>query len=145
MEVTNDDLMELEAQRKDKEGKKEEVTEERKRFTLQGTAGGFSVFEEALLTFEPQDPNVDWYTKVAAAIHSAVYCCLVVCDRKKRAATQTPLNHFLKRVGRTESSKEPEPGPSASGMSETTACPPSPIADDPSALPSPTPSPFSRQ
>ena len=145
MEVTNDDLMELEAQRKDKEGKKEEVTEELKRFTLQGIAGGCSVFEEALLIFEPQDPNVDWYTKVAAAIHNAVYCCLVIYDRKKRAATQTSLNHFLKRVGRTESSKEPEPVPSASGMSETTACSSSPIADDPSALPSPTPSPSSGQ
>ena len=58
-EVTNNDLMELEAQRKDKEGKKEEVTEELKRFTLQGIAGEFSVFEETLLIFEPQDPNVD--------------------------------------------------------------------------------------
>ena len=45
---------------------------------------------------------------------------------------------FLKRVDRTESSREPEPVPSASGMSEIAACPPSPIADDPSALPSPT-------
>ena len=59
MEVTNDDLMELEAQRKDTEGKKEAVTEDLKRFTLQGIAGGCSVFEEALLIFEPQDPNVD--------------------------------------------------------------------------------------
>ena len=137
--------MELEAQRKDKEGKKEEVTEELKRFTLQGIAGEFSVFEEALLIFEPQDPNVDWYTKVAAAIHYVVYCCLVIYDKKKRAATQTSLNPFLKRVDRTESTKEPEPVPSASGMSETAACPPSPIADDPSALPSPTPSPSSSQ
>ena len=93
--------MELEAQRKDKEGKKEEVTEELKRFTLQGIAGEFSVFEEALLIFEPQDPNVDWYTKVAAAIHYVGYCCLVIYDKKKRAATQTSLNPFLKRVDRT--------------------------------------------
>ena len=64
MEVTNDDLMELEAQRKDKEGKKEEVTEELKRFTLQGIAGGCSVFEEALLIFEAWDPNVEQCTKV---------------------------------------------------------------------------------
>ena len=43
-----------------------------------------------------------------------------------------------KRVDRTESSKEPDPVPSTSGVSETAACPPSLIADDPSALPSPT-------
>ena len=32
------------------------------------------------------------------------------------------------------SSKEPELGPSMSGVSETAACPPSPVADDPSIL-----------
>ena len=39
------------------------------------------------------------------------------------------------------SSKEPEPVPSASGMTDIAACPPSPMADNPSALPSPTTSP----
>ena len=34
------------------------------------------------------------------------------------------------------SSKEPEPVPSMSGMSKIAACPLSPIADDPKALPS---------
>ena len=34
------------------------------------------------------------------------------------------------------SSKKPEPVPSVSGMSEIAACPPSPIADNPSSLPS---------
>ena len=41
--------------------------------------------------------------------------------------------------------KEPEPVPSTSGMSETAAFPPSPIADDLSALPSPTSSPPMRE
>ena len=35
------------------------------------------------------------------------------------------------------SSKKPEPVPSVSGVSEIAACPPSPIADNPSSLPSP--------
>ena len=50
-----------------------------------------------------------------------------------------PRHHwivFFKRVDRIESSKEPEPVPSTSGTSEIAACPPPPIADDPSALPS---------
>ena len=46
---------------------------------------------------------------------------------------------------RIESSKEPYPVSSASGMSEIAACPLSSIADDPSALPSPTSSPSSSQ
>ena len=52
-----------------------------------------------------------------------------------------PGHHWIvcfKRLGRTESTKEPEPVLSTSGMSEIAACPPSPIADDPSALPSPS-------
>ena len=43
------------------------------------------------------------------------------------------------------SSKEPEPLPSTSARSGIVACLPSPIADDPSALPSPTSSPSSSQ
>ena len=41
-------------------------------------------------------------------------------------------------VDKIESSKEPESVPSTSGVGEFVACPLSPIADDPSALPSPT-------
>ena len=60
--------MELEAKRKDEERQEEEVTKELKRFTTQEMARGFSLFEEALLVVEAQDRNVEWYTKVAAAI-----------------------------------------------------------------------------
>ena len=47
--------------------------------------------------------------------------------KKKRVTIQTSLDHIFKRVGRTESSKEPEPGPLTSGVSEIAAYPPSPI------------------
>ena len=101
---------------------------------------GFSLFEEALLVFEAQDPNLEWYTKVAAAVQNAIQCYAVsaIHDKKKRATTQTSLDRFFKRVDRIESSKELEPVPSTSGVSEIAACPPSAIADDPSALPSPS-------
>ena len=105
-------------------------------------ARGSSLFEEALLVFEAQDLNIEWYTKVAAAIQNAIQCYHVIYDEKKRATTQTSLDH---RVDRIESSKESEPVPSTSGVSETAACPPSPITDDPSALPSPTSFPSSSQ
>ena len=135
--------MELEAQRKDKERQEEEVSEEPKRFTSQEIASGFSLFEEALLVFEAQDPNIEWYMKVAAAVQNAIQYYCVICDKRKRATTQTSVDHFIRRVDRIESSKEPEPVPSMSGVSEIAACPPSPIVDDPSALPSPTSSPSS--
>ena len=43
------------------------------------------------------------------------------------------------------SSMDPEPGPSMSDVSEVAACPPSPIAEDPPALPFPTSPPSSSQ
>ena len=122
----------------------EEVTEELKRFTMQEMARGFSLFEEALLVFEAQDLNIERYMKVATAIQNTIQCYCVIYDEKKRA-TQTSLDCFFKRVDRTESSKYPEPAPSTSVVSEITACPPSHIADNPSALPSPTSSPSSSQ
>ena len=83
--------------------------------------------------------------KVAAAVQNAIQCYRVIYDEKKRATTQASLDRFFKRVDRIESSKEPEPGPSTSGVSEIAPCPLSPIADNPSALPSPTSSPSSSQ
>ena len=84
--------------------------------------------------------------KVAAAIQNIIQCQHAINDKKKRVTTQISLDFFFfRKVDRIESSKEPESVPSAPGMSETAACPPSPIADDPSALPSPTSSPNSSQ
>ena len=72
------------------EWQEEEVTEELKRFTMQEIARGFSLFEEVLLVFEAQDPNVEQYTKVAAAVQNAIQCYHVIYDeKKKRATTQT--------------------------------------------------------
>ena len=107
--LTNEDLMELEAQRKDEERQEEEVvliTEGLKRFMMQEMARGFSLFEDALLVFEAQDPNVEWYTKVAAAVQNTIQCFHVIYDEKKRANTQTSLDRFFKWVDRIESRKE---------------------------------------
>ena len=63
--------------------------------------------------------------------------------------TVSPLHWSLQDVNfqkcehATPSGKEPEPMSSMSGMSEVAACRLSPIADDPSALSSPTSSPTS--
>lgn len=85
------------------------------------------LFEEALLAFEAQDLRVEWYLKVAAAAQNAVQCSRVIYDERKRATTQTSLDRFFKRVDRVEYSREPEPGPSVSGVSEIAASPPSPL------------------
>ena len=95
----------MEAQRKEKESQEEEVTEELKRFTTQEMPRGFSLFEEALLVFEAQDPNIERYMNVADAIQNALQCYHVIYDENKRATTQTSLDHFFKKVDRIESIK----------------------------------------
>ena len=40
------------------------------------------LFEEALLDLETQDPNVELYMKLAAAIQNAVQGYCVICDEK---------------------------------------------------------------
>ena len=80
------------------------MTEKLKRFTTQEMARAFSLFEEALLVFEAQAPNVEQYMKVAAAVQYAIQYYCVIYDEKKRATTQISLDPFFKRVNRIESS-----------------------------------------
>ena len=47
-----------------------------------GNGKGVFFIWEALLIFEAKHPNIDWYTKVAAAIQNAVQCYRVICDEK---------------------------------------------------------------
>ena len=89
--ITNTDLMELEAQRKDEKKQKEEGAEEPKRFTTQEMTRR-CLFQETLLVFEAQDLKVKWYMKVKAAIQNAIQYDPVIYDEKKRATIQTPLN-----------------------------------------------------
>ena len=86
--------------------------------------GRFSLFKETqLLRHRTQTQNGTQRFRMQSSA--------TMSSMKKRATTQTSLDCFLKRVDRIESSKEPEPVPSLSGMSGIAACPPSPIADDP--------------
>ena len=71
-QITNEDLMESEVQRKDERRQEEEVTEEPKRFMMQEMARAFSLFEEALLAFKAQDLNIQQYTEVAEAVQNII-------------------------------------------------------------------------
>ena len=114
-----------------KEG--EDVIEELKRFTMQEMARGFYLRRHCLLLrHKTQMLNGTQSLQQPLGMQSSASMT------REKATTQTSLDPFCKRVDRIESSKEPKPGPSASGMNETAACHPSPIADDHSALPSPT-------
>ena len=103
---------------------------------MQGMPRGLSLFEEAK----------DLYVELCSnSEFNPVLVSVMKEKKKKKATTQTSLNHYFKRVGRIESSRKPEPVSSMSGMSKIAACLLIPIADSPSALASPTSFPSSRQ
>ena len=92
--LTNEDLMELETQRKDEERQgEEEVTEEPKWFTMQDMARGLSLFKRALLAFQAQDPNAKWYPKVVAAFQNEIQCYHVIYDETKKQLL--PKHHWI--------------------------------------------------
>ena len=79
----------------------EEVIEEPKGFMMQEMASAIFLSEEAILFFEEQDLNAEWYTKVATTIQNvAIQCYHIIYDKKKkkpkqlRATIQTFLDRF---------------------------------------------------
>lgn len=82
---------------------------------------------------------------------SAGFLGLFLASRRTLIITASPLYTKLQVVNfqryecASDSSKEPKPVPSTSDVSDIAARPPSPIADDPSALPSLASSPSSSQ
>ena len=82
--LTNEDLTEPEAQRKEEERQEGGVADESQRSAAQGTASACSLLEEALLVFEAQGPKVEWYTKDVAAIRNAIQSYHAMSLRRER-------------------------------------------------------------
>ena len=90
-ELTNEELMEMEAWRQDEERhEEEEVTAEPKRSTAQQTARGFSLFGR-------HRPWNGRYMKVAAAVQKAVQCYCVIYDEKKKSYYPDITGSFFSR------------------------------------------------
>ena len=124
--LTNEDLTKSEAQRKEEERQEGGVADESQRSAAQGTDSGCSLFEETLLVFETQGPKVEWYTKDVAAIRNAIQSYHAIYDEREKTYSPDITGWFyqvLCATDRAASSREREPVPSASGVSETAACP----------------------
>ena len=46
------------------------------------------------IALEAQDLNIEQYTKVVEVVQNVIQCYHVIYDEKKRATTQTSLDHF---------------------------------------------------
>ncbi|XP_042225918.1 tigger transposable element-derived protein 1-like [Homarus americanus] len=99
MELTNEDLMELESHRvEEKVPEEEEEAEEPQKFNSKQLAEDFSMIEKVQASFESQDPNIERFAKVSAAVHDAIACFKIIYEEKKRLTVQTSLDKFFKRV-----------------------------------------------
>ena len=129
--------MELEAQRKDEERQGEEVRKSWRDVWCRRRIRDFLIWG-GTVSFWGIGPKCRTVRKCCSSCSKCNPVLPYRLWKEKRATAQTSLDHFFKRVDRR---KEPDLAPSLSDASEIAACPPSPVADDPSALPSPTPLP----
>ena len=100
-ELTNEDLIELEAQQhlEEEEEKEEERMEEvQKKFTAKGLAGVFSKVNAALLELEGMDPNVERFTKVERQMNELLRCYREIYEEKKKLSQQTTLTRFFSKA-----------------------------------------------
>ncbi|KAK3876082.1 hypothetical protein Pcinc_019094 [Petrolisthes cinctipes] len=150
-ELTNDELRELEKQRKEvEEAEEEEVEMPTKHFQTKLMAQAFTLVDEALAIFESQDLNEERHTKVSSAVHDALKCYSVIYEEKRKAVTQSSLLRFFQRVDKRKetvpSTSQPVPSTSSTHTPKKLAklslmVPSSPITDDPSPISSPPASP----
>ncbi|XP_068229455.1 tigger transposable element-derived protein 1-like [Palaemon carinicauda] len=125
-ELSNQDLMELEAQQRVEEEEEEETPVPMKKFETKLLAEGFSLIDKAIALFEQQDPNIERCTKVANQLNDAIQCYRIIYDEKKKKTVQSSLDHFFRPVS-SKSSKEDthqplssSPRPSTSSYIEAT-------------------------
>ncbi|XP_059583233.1 tigger transposable element-derived protein 1-like [Alligator mississippiensis] len=126
-ELTNEDLIDLEAQQHLEEEEEEERTEEvQKKFTVNGLAGVFSKMNAAILELEGMDLNVERFTKVERQMNELLRCYREIYEEKKKITKQTTLTGFFsKATPRTpadnsddNSDDDPEPLPHFEGFDD---------------------------
>lgn len=138
-ELTNDELRELENQKKEEE-EEEKMKISTKHFQTKQMAQAFVLIEGALALFEELDPNKKRHSKVSAAVHDAVKCYRAIYEEKQKALSQTLLHRLF--INHREDKHEallpstPQSVPSTSTSkpdANTGAGDPSPILSTPSS------------
>ncbi|XP_045137247.1 tigger transposable element-derived protein 1-like [Portunus trituberculatus] len=110
-ELSNDELRELEKQRK----------------------------EAALANFEEEDPNEERHAKVSAAVHDEFKCYRIIYEEKKKAVSKSSLHWFFKRVDKREATvpSTPQSVPSTPEPVSSSSSTHTPDADSDADDPSP--------
>nr|XP_020665086.1 tigger transposable element-derived protein 1 [Pogona vitticeps]XP_020665087.1 tigger transposable element-derived protein 1 [Pogona vitticeps] len=97
-ELTNEDLIELEAQQRLEEAEEEEKVEVQKKFTVKGLAGVFSKVNAALLELEGMDPNVERFTRVEQQMNELLRCYREIYEEQKKLTKQTTISRCFSKA-----------------------------------------------
>lgn len=132
-ELSAEDLIQMEKQIIEEEEEEETPTPEPKAFTRQALARGFSEMQQALATFEAQDPNLERFTRVSRGVMDLLQCYKEILDEKRLLSVQTNLEQYFKKVERPET--DPVPSTSAASTTPDSPAPESPAPSECSASP----------
>ena len=96
-ELTNKDLIELEAQQhlEEDDNTIKEEKEVQKKFTVNSLASVFSHFNIGLSKLESMDPNVGHFAKVSYIMNKILQCYHEIYKKKKKKTIQTNVNQFI--------------------------------------------------
>ncbi|XP_067945123.1 tigger transposable element-derived protein 1-like [Watersipora subatra] len=111
-ELSNQDLMKLEAQQRVEEVE-EETPVPMKNIEIKILAEQFSLIDKAIALFELQDPNIERCTKVANQLNNTIQCYRIIFDEKNEKTVQSSLDRFFWPVF-SKSSKKDTHQPSSS-------------------------------
>ena len=92
IELTNDDLIQLEAFRNSEENTElcDVPTPIEKKFSTKGLSEAFNLIDEALSKLEAMDSNTERFENVNRRINSDMSIYKAIYDEKKRATRQSP-------------------------------------------------------
>lgn len=111
-ELSNEDLMELEAAKVKEQTEAEdevEVVEAPRHFNTKEMALAFREIDSALARFEKMDPNSSRFLKVNSGIDKTLACYRQIYEEKKKATIQSSLNTFVRKTERPATSTSPQP------------------------------------
>ncbi|KAK1327332.1 hypothetical protein QTO34_019204, partial [Cnephaeus nilssonii] len=91
-ELSAEDLTQLKQQFIEEEDTPTPVS---RRFTSKELAGAFAMIEDALASFEAQDPNSDRYTKAARGVMDSLRCYKEIWEDQKKTHLIQDLKHLL--------------------------------------------------
>jgi hypothetical protein len=115
-ELSNEDLMELEAAKVAEQTEAEaedEPVEEPRRFNTKEMAIAFRDIASAMARFEKMDPNSSRFLKVNRGLDDTLACYREIHEEKRMATVQSSLDKFIRKAERSEPSTYPQPSTSS--------------------------------